>query len=537
MKPVRFLLIALLLSVTTVSSVSAQTTLETIRQRGVLQIITDAAYPPFESMENGTIVGFDRDIGDEIGKELGVQVEWTSTDWDGVLASLATNKADLIMAGVTITEERKKENAFSRPYFLSGQGIARRKGDTRFSTPEELVRGAFTAAVQNDTTGQFALEKRGMPLNRLNRFTLLPDAMMDLQNGKSDAVVADVPAIAALIQKNYPDLELVPGGAFVLENLGIQGRLDSLELIAAVNIALDRMMGDGRYSQIYAKWTKEPATLPMLARLYEIRNEGTPIPSEWEAKIKRSLTQPVAVAPDTKPSPSAGGSALNVRSDILREAFPVLLVGARLTLLLTLSTLILSVPLGLLIALTRLSGIVPLRAVATVYVEMIRGTPLLVQIYIVYFVLPAVGISLPPFVSGLVALSLNSAAYVSEIFRAGIQSIDAGQGEAARALGMSHVQAMRYIILPQTLRRVLPPLTNEAVALLKDSSLVSVVSLSELMRMGREIVTTSGAPTTVYLAVALLYLAMTLPLTALVRYLESRWGTPSRKTASRGKTA
>jgi ABC-type amino acid transport system permease subunit len=168
---------------------------------------------------------------------------------------------------------------------------------------------------------------------------------------------------------------------------------------------------------------------------------------------------------------------------------------------------------------------------------MIRGTPLLVQIYIVYFVLPAVGISLPPFVSGLVALSLNSAAYVSEIFRAGIQSIDAGQGEAARALGMSHVQAMRYIILPQTLRRVLPPLTNEAVALLKDSSLVSVVSLSELMRMGREIVTTSGAPTTVYLAVALLYLAMTLPLTALVRYLESRWGTPSRKTASRGKTA
>ena len=157
------------------------------------------------------------------------------------------------------------------------------------------------------------------------------------------------------------------------------------------------------------------------------------------------------------------------------------------------------------------------------YVELVRGTPLLMQIYFLYFVLPALHVSLNPLLSGVVALSLNAAAYISEIFRAGIESIDVGQMEAARALGLDYRAAMRWIILPQTMRRVLPPLTNEAVALLKDSSLVSVVGVTELMRQGKEIAANTGSATTLYLGVAALYLAMTLPLTWLVRRLEQRW--------------
>ena len=130
--------------------------------------------------------------------------------------------------------------------------------------------------------------------------------------------------------------------------------------------------------------------------------------------------------------------------------------------------------------------------------------------------------------TAVVALSLNAAAYIAEIFRAGIESIDAGQSEAARALGMDYWGAMRYVILPQTLRRVLPPLTNEAIALLKDSSLVSIVALAELTRKGTELATNAGSPTTIYLAVALLYLSMTLPLTFLVRRLEAKWQPISR---------
>ena len=160
---------------------------------------------------------------------------------------------------------------------------------------------------------------------------------------------------------------------------------------------------------------------------------------------------------------------------------------------------------------------------AAIYVEVVRGTPLLVQILFIYFVLPAFGVNLPAFTSGVIALTLNSAAYISEIFRAGILSIDAGQMEAARALGMTYSQAMRRIILPQTFRRVVPPMTNEGIALLKDSSLVSVIGLTELARTGQELASRYAAPLTIWPIVAVLYLALTFPLTRISDYLERRW--------------
>lgn len=498
----------------------ADDALTRVRSRGVLRFATDATYPPFEFMQAGKIVGFDQEIIEEIGKELGIKVEMISMEWSGVFASLETGKCDLAIAGATITEERKKGNAFTRTYFLSGQVLARRKGDLTVVKPEDLLKGNRTAAVQQETTGQFAMEKRGMPKDRLHRFDTLQDALLDTRNQKSDAAVGDLPVLIDMIRKGYPELEVVPGGPFVEENLGIVGRLDARDLIAAVNNALDRIMADGRYARIYEKWTGQPATTAMIAKLYAERNAGTPIPADIAVAVAKPVT---AVKPVDDGKTVTSGNAFTIRFDVLASALPALIAATGLTLLLTVLTLVLGVPLGLAIALVRLAPIPPLRALATFYVEVVRGTPLLMQIYVIYFVLPGFGISLPPFLAGLTALSLNSAAYVAEIFRAGIESIDAGQREAARALGMSGSQTTQYIILPQTIRRVLPPLTNEAVALLKDSSLVSVVALSELMRVGKEIATTAGAPTTIYLAIALLYLALTLPLTTLVRYLESRW--------------
>jgi His/Glu/Gln/Arg/opine family amino acid ABC transporter permease subunit len=220
---------------------------------------------------------------------------------------------------------------------------------------------------------------------------------------------------------------------------------------------------------------------------------------------------------------------------VLPEALPWLVRGAGMTLALTLIALLLGVPAGLLVALARVSHFRPLRLAATAYVEVVRGTPLLMQIYVIYFVLPALNLNLPQMAAAIAALSLNAAAYIAEIFRAGIESIDTGQMEAARALGMNYGGAMRWVILPQTVRRVLPPLTNEAVALLKDSSLVSVVAISELMLVGREYATNTGAPTTIYLVVALFYLAMTLPLTQIVRTLEAKWQPISRPRLAKGQ--
>lgn len=513
----------------------AQSALEQIRARGELVIGTDATYPPFEFIERGVLQGFDVDLGNALGKELGVRVRWIPMEWSGVFAALSTRKCDLVMSGVTITEERKKGNAFTRPYFLSGQVIVRRKGDKRVSGARDLQ--GKIVAVQHDTTGQYAAEKQGVPKDRLHRFDTLQDALLDVRNKKSDVAVADLPALQYNIRKGYSELELVPGGIIAEENIGIVARPGDLDLVHALNTALDTLLVDGRYAQMYRQWIQEPVTTTMIARLERVREQGTAIPE----RIVQASTAGVAAQSTpggVSPSPDTGGgsgSALAIRWDLLADALPYLVRGALVTLELTALTLLIGIPAGLLVALLRLSGVKFLRLFATVYVEVVRGTPLLMQIYVIYFVLPAAGVSLPAFVAGVAALSLNAAAYISEIFRAGIESIDSGQMEAARSLGMDYRGAMRFVILPQTLRRVLPPLTNEAVALLKDSSLVSVVALSELMRVGKEIATNTGSPTTIYLSIALLYLAMTLPLTHLVRRLEARWQPISRPRILKGQ--
>ena len=508
----------------------AQDALQRVRSRGELTIATDPTYLPFETKEgNNPVEGFDVDIATEVGKELGVRIKWMPMEWSGVFSALATGKCDLVMSGVTITDERKKGNAFTRPYFLSGQAIARRKGDTSVGGPDDLVRGEKIIAVQQETTGQFAAVKRGVPMSRIHRFDTLQDGLLDVRNRKADAVVGDLPALKDFLRKSYAELEIAPGGMFVSENLGVVARPADPELIAALNIALERIMADGRYARIYQKWIGDPVTLPLLGKLDSVRGAGTVISPAASKAALAALGKPGGSATDAVAGTSAvPTSAFALRPEQALAALPLLLSGAWLTIKLTLLTLVFGVPLGLLLALARLSRFPPLRAAATVYVEAVRGTPLLMQIYVLYFVLPALGPSLPAFAAGLAALSLNSAAYVAEIFRAGIESIDIGQREAALALGMTGGQTMRYVVLPQTLRRVLPPLTNEAVALLKDSSLVSVIALTELMRVGKEISTNSGSPTTIYLTVALLYLAMTLPLTGLVRRLEAHWQ-PTRR--------
>lgn len=478
-----------------------QNALERVRQKGALTIATDGTYPPFEYKQNGKLTGFDIELGSEIAKELGVRASFLNLEWAGVLGALESGKADLVMSGVTITDERKQKGyLFSRPYFLSGQTIARRKGDTRIRSLEDLR--DKTASVQAETTGQYALERAGVPTDRILKFDQLQDGLTDTRNGKSDATVADMPALKHILKQGYPELELV-GDIPVKENLGIVAWKDASELRDAVSNALITIMADGRYARIYEKWMGEPATPEMMAELDSVRGA--------EQATGATAAQPTSLL------------------SFLREALPQLLNGAKLTLFLTFVSLLIGIPAGLIIALLRLSHLPPLKWVAAVYVEILRGTPLLMQIYVIYFVLPRINLQFSPLTAGIIALSLNASAYIAEIFRAGIESIDVGQMEAARALGMDYGKAMRWVILPQTLRRVLPPLTNEAVALLKDSSLVSVVALAELMRVGKELATNSGEPTLIYLTVALLYLTMTLPLTFLVRCLEAAWQPVTRE--------
>ena len=209
---------------------------------------------------------------------------------------------------------------------------------------------------------------------------------------------------------------------------------------------------------------------------------------------------------------------------LVTDSLPLLLQGALVTLEITALAVGLGLVFGLVAALAQLSKFTPLRLIAKVYVDFIRGTPLLVQIFIIYFALPVIiGHRIDPFFAAVAACSINSGAYVAEIFRAGIQSIDIGQMRAGLSLGMNWTMTMRYIILPQAFKRIIPPLGNEFIAMLKDSSLVSVIGFEELTRSGQLIIAETYGSLEIWSAVAIIYLVMTLTTTRLVSVLEKKF--------------
>jgi len=208
--------------------------------------------------------------------------------------------------------------------------------------------------------------------------------------------------------------------------------------------------------------------------------------------------------------------------EVLINNFTYLLEGAVSTLRLTFFSVLIGLIIGTFVGMGRLSKYKFLNIPATVYVEFIRGTPLLVQLFIIYFGLPQLGINLPKYPAAIVALGINSGAYVAEIVRAGIQSVPKGQYEASRSLGMTHSQTMRYIILPQAFRNILPALGNEFIAMTKDSSLASIIGVTELMRTGQIVISRTFQSFSIYGGVAVIYFAMTFTMSRIVRWIEKK---------------
>ena len=199
-----------------------------------------------------------------------------------------------------------------------------------------------------------------------------------------------------------------------------------------------------------------------------------------------------------------------------------MLEGLGITLEVFIITLALSLPLGLMLALARISNCKPLSFIVETYIWLMRGTPLMLQLLFVYYALPSVGIKMSDMTAALLAFSLNYAAYFAEIFRSGIQSIERGQYEAAKCLGFSYIQTMRRIIIPQMIKRVLPPISNETITLVKDTSLIYVLAMNDLLRVARSIVQREFDMTPFIIA-GIFYLGMTLVLTAIFKNLEKKY--------------
>lgn len=447
-----------------------------------LTIATEPTFPPFELQSaSGELQGFDIDLMNAIAQSAGFKIKYQNMPFAGMIPALQTQTVDAAVAAMAITAERVKIISFSRPYFKSGVAIATRTDNQNITSFDSLKNKII--GVQIGTTG--ALKAKNIPKAEIRTFNDSPLTLQALINGNVDAVLNDQAVILYGIKSgNLKQLKVV-SSLLTEEFYGFPTPKESPNL-DLINQGLAKVLKNGTYAKIYQKWfNTQPPQLP----------EKSPIKNQISEK---------------------GVSQLFTSLSIILKSLPVLLGGALVTLELTALSVLLGIVGGSLIGIVRLSPIALLRLCARAYVDFFRGTPLIVQIFMIYFGLPAFSQSLGftfnlnRLAAAVIALSLNSAAYIAEIVRAGIQSIDSGQAEASQSLGLSSVQTMRYVIFPQALRRMLPPLGNQFISLLKDTSLVAVIGFEELFRKGQLIVAENYRSFEIYATVALVYLFLTL---------------------------
>ncbi|ELR96327.1 ABC transporter permease subunit [Gloeocapsa sp. PCC 73106] len=465
------------------------------RGSGTLRVVTEPTFPPFEMQgEQGQLEGFDIDLMKALAEEAGLVAQFQSLPFDGIVTALQSQQADAAISGMTITAERAQTVSFSRPYFKSSLAIAVREGNDAITSFEDLE--GKKIAVQIGTTG--AKQAAKIPGAQVFSFDSISFALQELANGKVDAVVNDSPVtLYAMKRANLQGLKIA-AELEAQEYYGIAFPLNSPN-IELINQALETLIADGTYREIYQRWfAGEPPELPLVA----------PALSEAEA---------------------GEGSTFNIV-----KLIPSLLLGSIITLQITAVSVLLGMIGGVLIAIARTSRYKILRIFAKWYVDFFRGTPLLVQIFMIYFGLPALfqqigfPFSFNRFVAAVLSLGMNAAAYLSEIIRGGLESVEPGQLEAAESLGMSPTKAMTYVVFPQAFRRMLPPLGNEFITLLKDTSLVAVIGFEELFRRGQLAVATSYRAFEIYAVVALMYLVLNLLSSRFFSFLERQMNPVAR---------
>ncbi len=456
------------------------------------------------------VIGFEVDIINAIGRILGRPTRFVQNQWDGLVPGLDAGNYDMIVSGLEITPDRSKVISFSRPYYLTFEQLAVRTNESGIRSLEDC-RGKSVGTLKG-SLAQRMLD--GRPDVRVLSYDGQINAYEDLSNGRLDAVLLD--HIIALY--NVPAMrDLKMSGAPIgrLE-YGIGIRKSDTALLAAVNRALGEMIASGEMRRILDDWG---LWTPMCAELFSDYSAGSSRAEAYERYLK-SRTRTVSAWERVKQYASY---------------LPLLARGALVTLELSLISMALAVTLGLLLALSRLYAPGAVRGLASAYIESIRGTPLLIQLFLIFYGLPHIGIRFTPFLAAVLGLGLNYSAYEAENYRAGIQSIPRTQMEAALALGMTRIQALRHVIVPQALRLVIPPVTNDFIALLKDSSLVSVITMVELTKAYSQLAGIHYDYLGIGLLAAAMYFLIGLPFVRLARLAERRFSPELRAHAVGGK--
>lgn len=430
-----------------------------------LKIGLTGKYPPFNYFDkSGNLSGFDVDVSKYICKNLNRKCEFIVLQWDGILAALQAKKIDLIIGSMAITPDREKQALFSIPYYESGAQIFAR--DPKID-PESHT---FKIGVTLGTTYEVTIRER-LPRAEVRTYKGDVEVLQDIEAGRLDAIVTDR-LVGAYMIKNA-NVGLVPmGPPLFLERIGIPATKDSSPLIAKVNKAISSMRESSTYSALMNKYF--------------------------------GLQQQTTTAQD----------------NLLLKSLPLLLNGLLWTAILSICGLSAGTLLSVVLSILIISAPAILKFLVRLYIDFFRSTPFLIQLLGIYFGLPAFGIALPPFQAAILCIALHSSAYLGEVFVAGFYAIPIEQRQAAKILGLSRWQTMRHIIFPQMLPIISAPSLNTIVAMIKDSSIVSVISVYELTMQAQQLISATYRPFELYFVTAILYAGITYPLILLGRRLD-----------------
>ncbi len=451
---------------------------------------------------DGPVIGFEADLRDALEKELACRIIFKQLKFENLYIDLDQGNCDLAMNGLEITAENEARADFSRPYYLYQQQFAVRVDEAAFNTIEECRDKKFNVGTLKGCAAVRVLEGLDFSAGQIKTYDDQDGLYEDLSLRRDiRGVLLDLPA-AIYYTKPYPELQSgrgmkfpalkFMGQPFAAGRYGIAVKKGNNKLLASLNTALNAIKDAGELKRILVKWD--------LWDYEQYRLDGDRdievLPTPWT----------------------------------FDRYFPLLLHGAVYTVQITVCGFALAMLIGLPLALMRLYGPWYLRIIATSYVEFFRGIPVLLLLYFLYYGLGHFGgttgwewLKLNAYVAAVLGFGLNYAAYEAEIYRAGIGAIPVGQWEAAASLGMSTPLTFRRIVLPQAIRVILPPMTNDFVALFKDTSVVSIIAVTELSTEYQILTKSGGGYVQIGLCTAALYLIMSVPLAHLSRYLERRW--------------
>ena len=453
------------------------------------------------------LTGFEVELASLLAARMGRSPKVVLAPWDQLLQLLQRGDFDFAINGIEVADEKRRVVALSRPYMRVPETLTVRRGDPRAPRSLLALQGRKVGTLPGSTAERI-LDGVGAAVRTYEGGQ--GDLYEDLKLRRLDAVLLDEP-VARYFGALERDLELVPGDFGVVE-YAVAVRLTEPARLAQVNDSLTALIRDGQLRELYERWgvwNLETAALfgdPDPAA----RHEATAL-AQWQAAVGNlpSFSQRVLTR--------------------YPQALPLLLQGALVTLETSLTAMALAVAFGLCLTIGRRLGPAPIRVSATLVIELLRGTPLLIQLTMVYFGLPEIGLKLDPFAAGVVALGLNYGAAEAENYRAGLESVPKGQLEAAAVLGLSRWQTLKDVLAPQAMRVAIPPMTNDFIALLKDSSLVSVVTLTELTKTYGNLANAMRDHLGLGLVVALLYLALGLPFAWWARRAEKHLGRHLRR--------